>query len=120
MARFQRIPMNRKALMLLMGDTPNESLRIGKLDRKETAQECFTYFLQACEQVYQDNTSQNLDGIFALSVGLKPMNRSGVYDLLWFPKQPKFCYCADVETGEFVYRLDLGLGEHHDCSCCHH
>ena len=119
MARFQRIPMNRTQLLRLLETTSvtSEPRRVCRLDRKSTAQECFTDFLQACQQVFHDN-NQNMEVMLSMGVGLKPENRSSVYDLIWYPKQPRYCYCADIKDPEFVYRLDLKLGE--QCSCCAH
>jgi hypothetical protein len=121
MARFQRIPMDRKQLFSIMAGGSDESqpLRMGKVDRKPTAQESFMDFLTSCEQVFHDNSTHNLEAVMMSGVGLAPEGKSGLYDLYWFPKQPMFSYCVNIQDNAFVYRLDIGLGRS-ECSCCHH
>lgn len=124
MAMFQRVPMDRKQLFGLMNalstketTETQEPIRMGRLERKSTANECFTDFVRGCLKVHQNN-DQNIDGLLSVGVGLRPENRPGVFDLYWFVKQPRFCYCSDVKDPDFVCRLDLGIGK--ACSCCHH
>ena len=110
MAKFEKISMTRKDIFKLMGD-PNDKinpLRVGKLDRKNTATECFINFIDACNKVHYNNY-ENFDSILSTGVGLKPVQKSGLYDLWFYPKYPKYAYCVDIYDDTFVCRLDLNL-----------
>lgn len=110
MARFQRIPMDRQQLVEIMQGPDNEQGHgIRTVHKKETAVESVKDFIEACTSVYLDNFD-NLEGLVSEAIGLKPEQRSDRYILFWWCKQPRFCYCADVTTGAFVYRADLGIG----------
>lgn len=111
MALWQRIPLDRKTLFQLMSPDNEQShaepLRVGRVDRKDTAAESSFDFLRSIELVLHNNY-ENLDRLELSGIGLRPEGRGDLYDLFWFPKHPRFCYCADI-TGEYVYRKDLGL-----------
>lgn len=110
MARFQKIDITRKQLFDLLGN-PNDKTRpfiIGTIDRKDTATESFTKFVEACLMIHNNNY-QNFDAAYQQAIGLKPVNRSGLYDLWWYPKNPKYIYAIDVKDSDFVCRLDINL-----------